>query len=124
LELHLCTDDTLKGISACEPQIPSPSDILHGKCKRKIGFVYIVSQTTCRAYKKTQHKKQTEAEERNQVLLGKDHFCLQVWDMLFEIFSLLSEDRCALMKKIEINRITLIYKKGDIGYLCTGEKEG
>jgi hypothetical protein len=63
-------------------------------------------------------------EERDQVLLGKDHFCLQVWDMLFEIISLLSEDRCAPMKKIEINRITLTYKKGDLGYLCTGEKEG
>jgi hypothetical protein len=71
-----------------------------------------------------QHKKQTEAEERNQVLLVKDQICLQVWGMLFEIISLLSEDRCAPMKKIEINHITLTYKKGDIGYLCTVEKEG
>ncbi len=70
-----------------------------------------------------QHKKQTEAEERNQVLLGKDHFCLQVWDMLFEIISPLSEDRCAPMKKIEINRITLTYKKGDIGYISAQEKK-
>jgi chromosome segregation ATPase len=45
-------------------------------------------------------------EERDQVLLGKDHFCLQDWEMLFEIISRLSEDRCAPMKTIEINHTT------------------
>jgi hypothetical protein len=45
-------------------------------------------------------------EERDEVLLGKDHFCLQNWEMLFEIISLLSEDRFAPMKTIEINHTT------------------